>query len=158
MASTRTTILSLGCFGTAVVALMAWLGYWLVVIESEPDELSEFPSWFLDPLDTSWQLSLTPNSDAGLGAKASKPVRVCGAVGEQTYLASLGCDATTPAFDSPFAAAEAKRESVAAPLGMHFVDRVEVPCPAGKAYVFLSPYECDGNPTTESAAGFVPRF
>lgn len=137
---------------------MVWLGYWLVVIEAGPDDVSDYPSWYLDPLDSSWQRALTPNADAALGGRASRPVRVCGAVGEQTYLASLACDESTPAFDSPFAAAEARRESIATPLGMRFVDRFEVPCPAGKVHVYMSPYECDGKPTTEAAAGFLPRF
>lgn len=158
VASARTTVMSLGCFSTAVLLLMVWLGYWLVVIEAGPDDASEYPSWYLDPLDSSWQISLTPNDDTGLGARASRPIRVCGAVGEQTYLASLTCAAGTPAFDSPFAAAEAKREAVASPLGVRFVDRFEVTCPAGKVDLFVSPYHCGENRTTQAPAGFSPRF
>jgi len=151
-------VLSLGCFGTAVVLVVAWLGYWLVVIEAGPDESSDYPSWYLDPLDVSWQQVLTPNDDVALGAKASRPIRVCGTMGEQIYLASLTCDAGTPPFDSPFAAAEAQRESVASPLGMRFVDRYEVPCPAGKVHLFLSPYHCGDDRTTQAPGGFSPRF
>ncbi len=150
--------MSLGCFGAAVALLMAWLGYWLVVIDAGPEDASDYPSWYLDPLDASWQISLSPNDDDALGARASRPIRVCGAVGEQTYLASLNCEAGAPPFDSPFAAAEAKREAVASPLGMRFVDRFEVPCPAGTVHLFLSPYHCGDNGTTQAPAGFSPRF
>jgi hypothetical protein len=143
---------------------MAWLGYWVAVRAGVDDgEAASFPPWFLDPDDPSWQLSLTPNEHTSLGRKASRPVRVCGVHGEQAYLASVRCAAAdahpvTAPFDSPFAAAEAPRESEATALGLHYVDRVEVPCPAGKVPLYLSPYHCDGEPTGEVPAGFVPRF
>ncbi len=143
---------------------MAWLGYWVAVrTDGDTDELATLPPWFLDPDDMSWQSPLTANAHAGLGLKAARPVRVCGVLEEQAYLASLRCAATDghPAqvpFDSPFAAAEAKRESVATPLGLHYVDRIEVPCPSGKVPLHLSPYHCRGETTTEVPAGFEPRF
>ena len=139
---------------------MAWLGYWLMIMADDPEERGDYPSWYLDPLDLSWQQSLTANADGSLGSRASHPIRVCGAVGEQTYLASITCtaDGAAAPFDSPFAAAEAKREPVASPLGMRFVDRIEVPCPSGNFDLYLSPSHCGNKRTSQVPAGFSPRF
>ena len=141
--------------------MVLWLGYCLANVHTRAgDPNVDFPPWYTDPLDASWQLVLDPNTTDDLGLRAARPVHVCGILAEQAYLASIACagDPPVPPFTAPFDVSSAPREPVASPLGFRFVDRFEVSCPAGPVHLFLSPYRCRGEPTRQVPDGFLPRF
>jgi hypothetical protein len=150
------TLVALG-----TIALFAMLAAWSLSIRLPVHaEQESFPAWYTDPFDTSWQVTLEPAPGSPIGASAGRPVRVCGVVGEQAYLASLLCesDPLTPPFADPFSVMDATRETTQRAFRARAIDRYEVPCPAGVVDVFLSPYHCGEGETGEAPAGFVPRF
>lgn len=148
-------------FGLFSVGLVLWLGFWLATVHTRTGDPSvDFPPWYTDPLDATWQQILESNTSADLGRRAVRPVKVCGVLAEQAYLASIVCPGDPPAapFAAPFDVSSAVRESVPTPLGFRYVDRFDVPCPTGTVHLFLSPYQCRGEPTQQAPDGFAPRF
>lgn len=117
-----------------------------------------FPPWYTNLADTSWQLALEPNADDKLGLGPNHPVRVCGAAGQQAYLASLRCTGGADPFPDPFAATAARKEHLRPLIYPRIVDRYEVPCGAGTVDLYVSPYHCSGGHTVQVPPGFEPRY